>query len=90
MVVGPGSAAFEVIRDLVNHLAIMTTPRWVRSRSQPIALGDLIEYLCAVAEVAEANLAGAAGPDFRPEAPNVYRRTSPGEPVTALRPSVVR
>ncbi len=36
------------------------------------------------------NLAGAAGPDFRPEAPNVYRRTSPGEPVTALRPPVVR
>lgn len=53
MVVGPGSAAFEVIRDLVNHLPIMTTPRWVRSRSQPIALGDLIEYLCAVAEVAD-------------------------------------
>jgi uncharacterized protein YbjT (DUF2867 family) len=53
MIVGPGSAAFEVIRDLVNHLPIMTTPRWVRSRSQPIALGDLIEYLCAVAESPE-------------------------------------
>ncbi len=53
IVVGPGSAAFEVIRDLVNHLPVMTTPRWVRSRSQPIALGDLIEYLCAVAEVSE-------------------------------------
>jgi uncharacterized protein YbjT (DUF2867 family) len=53
IVVGPGSAAFEVIRDLVNHLPVMTTPRWVKSRSQPIALGDLIEYLCAVAEVGE-------------------------------------
>jgi uncharacterized protein YbjT (DUF2867 family) len=50
MVVGPGSAAFEVIRDLVNHLPVMTTPRWVRSKSQPIALDDLIAYLCAVAE----------------------------------------
>ncbi len=53
IVVGPGSPAFEVIRDLVNHLPVMTTPRWVKSRSQPIALGDLIEYLCAVAEVSE-------------------------------------
>ena len=59
IVVGPGSAAFEVIRDLVNHLPVMTTPRWVTSRSQPIALGDLIEYLCAVAESA-----GAAGATF--------------------------
>ncbi|TAJ17130.1 MAG: SDR family oxidoreductase [Dehalococcoidia bacterium] len=50
IIVGPGSAAFEVIRDLVNHLPVMTTPRWVTSRSQPIALGDLIEYLCQVAE----------------------------------------
>lgn len=53
MIVGPGSAAFEVIRDLVNHLPVMTTPRWVRSRSQPIALADLIEYLSEVAVVAE-------------------------------------
>ncbi|MBE0609447.1 MAG: DUF2867 domain-containing protein [Dehalococcoidia bacterium] len=53
MVVGPGSAAFEVIRDLVNHLPVMTTPRWVHSRSQPIALEDLIEYLCAVADTPE-------------------------------------
>ena len=45
IVVGPGSAAFEVIRDLVYHLPVMVTPRWVRSRSQPIALDDLIAYL---------------------------------------------
>jgi uncharacterized protein YbjT (DUF2867 family) len=48
MIVGPGSAAFEVIRDLVNHLPLMLTPRWVRSRSSPIALENLIEYLLAV------------------------------------------
>jgi uncharacterized protein YbjT (DUF2867 family) len=53
IVVGPGSAAFEVIRDLVNHLPVMTTPRWVRSRSQPIALEDLVKYLCLVAEMPE-------------------------------------
>lgn len=54
MIVGPGSAAFEVIRDLVNHLPVMTTPRWVRSRSQPIALEDLVEYLCAVSDTPQA------------------------------------
>ena len=32
MIIGPGSAAYEVIRDLVNHLPVMVTPRWVKSR----------------------------------------------------------
>lgn len=45
MIIGPGSAAFEVIRDLVFHLPAMVTPRWVRSRSQPIALADVLAYL---------------------------------------------
>jgi len=50
IVVGPGSAAFEVIRDLVYHLPVMVTPRWVRSFTQPIALDDLIEYLVRLPE----------------------------------------
>ncbi len=50
IIVGPGSAAFEVIRDLVYHLPVMVTPRWVRSRSQPIALDDLIDYLVRLPE----------------------------------------
>jgi uncharacterized protein YbjT (DUF2867 family) len=45
VIIGPGSAAFEVIRDLVFHLPVMVTPRWVRSRSQPIALDDVLEVL---------------------------------------------
>jgi len=45
MIIGPGSAAWEVIRDLVNHLPIMVTPRWVFSRSTPIALSNLLTYL---------------------------------------------
>ena len=53
IVVGAGSAAFEVIRDLVNHLPVMTTPRWVRSRTRPIALGDLLDYLVGAAEQPE-------------------------------------
>ncbi len=48
LIVGPGSAGFEVLRDLVNHLPMMITPRWVQSRTQPIALDDLLEYLVQV------------------------------------------
>ncbi len=54
VIIGPGSAAFEVIRDLVFHLPAMVTPRWVRSRSQPIALDDVLEYLARLPEFAEA------------------------------------
>ncbi len=45
IIVGPGSAAFEVMRDLVLHLPLMVTPRWVFAQSPPIALQDLLEYL---------------------------------------------
>jgi uncharacterized protein YbjT (DUF2867 family) len=48
MIIGPGSAAWEVIRDLVNHLPVMITPRWVHSRSTPIALSNLLRYLADV------------------------------------------
>lgn len=65
IVVGAGSAAFEVIRDLTFHLRVMTTPRWVRSRTQPIALDDLLDYLVGVLD--ELRTAGGtydvAGPE---------------------------
>ena len=48
VIVGAGSAGFEVIRDLVNHLPVMVTPRWVKSMTQPIALDDLLSYLAGV------------------------------------------
>jgi uncharacterized protein YbjT (DUF2867 family) len=65
MIIGPGSAAYEVIRDLVNHLPVMVTPSWVRSRSTPIALPDLLAYLTAVADLPEAagRILDAGGPD---------------------------
>ena len=65
MIIGPGSAAYEVIRDLVNHLPVMITPAWVRSRSTPIALPDLLAYLIAVAELPQAAgcVLDAGGPD---------------------------
>lgn len=45
MVIGPGSAAFEVMRDMINNLPVLTPPRWVRSRTTPIALSNLLYYL---------------------------------------------
>ena len=65
IIVGAGSAAFEVIRDLVLHLPVMTTPRWVRSRTQPIALADLLEYLIRTADVPETagQIYDVGGPD---------------------------
>ena len=45
MVVGPGSAAFETIRALVDRLPAMICPRWVSTPTQPIALRDVVRYL---------------------------------------------
>ncbi|OAN17733.1 NAD(P)-dependent oxidoreductase [Photobacterium jeanii] len=45
IIIGPGSAAYEVMRDFVYHLPIMLTPKWVRSRNSPIALRNLLFYL---------------------------------------------
>src|SRR5512137_2746160 len=66
IIVGPGSAAYEVMRDLVYHLPLMVTPRWVRSRSSPIALANLLEYLVRVATLpqAEGGIFDAGGPEY--------------------------
>jgi uncharacterized protein YbjT (DUF2867 family) len=45
IVIGSGSASFEMIRSLVEHLPVMVTPRWVDTPAQPIAIEDLIDYL---------------------------------------------
>lgn len=65
IIVGPGSAAFEVIRDLVNALPAMVTPRWVRARTPPIALHNLLEYLIRIPEheAAAGGIYDAAGPE---------------------------
>jgi uncharacterized protein YbjT (DUF2867 family) len=54
IIVGPGSAAFEVMRDLVAHLPVMITPRWIYSRAPPLALDELLDYLVALPWVEEA------------------------------------
>ena len=63
IIVGAGSAAYEVIRDLVYHLPWMVTPRWVQSRSAPIALDNLLYYLAAAPHL-PAGVYDAGGPEL--------------------------
>lgn len=48
IIIGAGSASFEIIRDLCEKLPIMIAPRWVNSYCQPIAIRDVLFYLSAV------------------------------------------
>jgi uncharacterized protein YbjT (DUF2867 family) len=48
IVVGSGSASFEIIRDLVEKLPFLVAPRWLNSRCQPIAVRNVIHYLTGV------------------------------------------
>ncbi|NIP52104.1 MAG: DUF2867 domain-containing protein, partial [Aliifodinibius sp.] len=45
---GSGSASFEIIRDLVEKLPAMITPKWLNTQTQPIAIRNVIEYLHGV------------------------------------------
>jgi uncharacterized protein YbjT (DUF2867 family) len=51
IIIGSGSLSFEMIRALVERLPIMTTPRWVRSCAQPIAVEDVLGYLLKVLDL---------------------------------------
>jgi len=51
VILGSGSLSFELVRALVERLPIMSTPRWVRTRTQPIAIEDVIAYLIAALDV---------------------------------------
>jgi uncharacterized protein YbjT (DUF2867 family) len=52
VVIGSGSASFEMIRHLTDRLPVMTTPKWVHNRIQPIAVRDMLHYLVAAATAA--------------------------------------
>lgn len=47
IIVGNGSMSFEIIRCLTERLPVMICPRWVMTRTQPIAIGDVLDYLAA-------------------------------------------
>ena len=65
IVVGCGSASFEMIRYLTHRLPAMTTPRWVHNKIQPIAISDVLHYLAAAAdaEVPYSRTWDIGGPD---------------------------
>ncbi|MBK7445258.1 MAG: SDR family oxidoreductase [Ignavibacteria bacterium] len=48
IIVGSGSASFEIIRDLVEKLPVMITPKWLNTKCQPIAIRDVIKFLTGV------------------------------------------
>ncbi|MFI0432596.1 MAG: SDR family oxidoreductase [Candidatus Nanopelagicales bacterium] len=51
VIIGSGSASFEMLRYLTERLPAMVTPRWVRNRIQPIAIRDVLRYLVGCAEL---------------------------------------
>jgi uncharacterized protein YbjT (DUF2867 family) len=66
VVIGSGSASFEMLRYLTERLPIMTVPKWVNSRIQPIAVRDVLRYLVGSAAL-EPSVSGAfdiGGPDI--------------------------
>jgi uncharacterized protein YbjT (DUF2867 family) len=66
IIVGSGSASFEIIRDLVEKLPIMITPKWLETKCQPIAIRNVVEFLIGVIGKAETynNSYDIGGPDI--------------------------
>ena len=65
IIIGSGSASFEMIRHMTHRLPIMVTPKWVSNRTQPIAIRDVLYYLNEVAKLAESKsgIFDIGGPD---------------------------
>jgi uncharacterized protein YbjT (DUF2867 family) len=68
VVIGHGGISWEITRQLVNHLPMMLTPAWVNTRTQPIALTDVLRYLVGVLGLPEAR-----GRTFEIGGPDVLR-----------------
>ena len=65
IIIGSGSASFEMLRHLTHRLPIMTTPKWVSNRTQPIAIRDVLYYLRSAANLAkpENRICDIGGPE---------------------------
>ena len=65
IIIGHGSISWELTRQLVEHLPAMVTPRWVSTRTQPIAADDIVRYLAGVLALpeAEGRVFEAGGPE---------------------------
>jgi uncharacterized protein YbjT (DUF2867 family) len=66
IIVGSGSASFEIIRDLVEKLPVMVTPKWLQTRCQPIAIRNVVEFMTGVIAQKETynNSYDIGGPDI--------------------------
>jgi uncharacterized protein YbjT (DUF2867 family) len=86
IIVGHGGISWELTRQLVENLPGMITPRWVETRTQPIAVDDIVRYLLGVLELPE-----AAGRVFEAGGPEVLRYSTMLTRVAAIegRPIVI-
>lgn len=80
VVIGHGGVSWEITRQLVDHLPALVSPRWVNTRTQPIALPDVIRYLVGVLEPAEAR-----GRTYEIGGPEVLRYLDMLERVAVIR-----
>jgi uncharacterized protein YbjT (DUF2867 family) len=90
IVVGVGSASFELVRDLVEKLPVIVGPDWLENAAQPIALGDVVAYLLAALDLplggnAIYEIGGADRVTYRGLVDEVARQTG-GATVAALLP----
>ncbi|MEW6386028.1 MAG: SDR family oxidoreductase [Thermodesulfobacteriota bacterium] len=65
MILGSGSASFEILRYLVDRLPVMLTPRWVHNPVQPIAISNVLNYLqgCLETEAVKGETFDIGGPE---------------------------
>jgi uncharacterized protein YbjT (DUF2867 family) len=81
IIIGHGGISWELTRQLVEHLPVMITPQWVATRTQPIAVDDVVRYLAGVLELPEAPCARRSAngaPPGRPPRDEAARRRSLG------------
>jgi uncharacterized protein YbjT (DUF2867 family) len=66
IIIGSGSASFEIIRDLAEKLPVMIAPKWVKTKCQPIAIRDVLAYLSGVLQNEKAynQIFDIGGPDI--------------------------
>jgi uncharacterized protein YbjT (DUF2867 family) len=87
VIIGSGSASFEMLRYLTERLPVMVTPQWVSTRIQPIAVGDVLRYLvgCAALPADVSRSFDIGGPDVLTYAEMMHRYCD----VAGLRPRVL-
>jgi uncharacterized protein YbjT (DUF2867 family) len=79
IIIGHGGTSWELTRQLVEHLPVMVTPRWVATRTQPIAVDDVVRYLAGVLEPPQ-----AAGRVYEAGGPEVLRYSAMLRRVAAI------